>query len=243
MKVIAGSLVVLIALCLSQPAMAVDVPIAITVDIRVKEQLAKMPPSERKRAEQMIEVGNKFVQQYLDQTVFRFDPDYEKWSRVTGPLMAIWGEDWERLYDANWGKLKKIELENGIAYESRMVCPQASLLLLGRTEQGFSLRYGSIVMGWEMSRTGSDADGFDVQGAGELFEVGIELNSSNRVAKFSPADGFSTAAYTLSIHHMREFIRKPQREGMETQAYVNAKVARYQKVIANMERQAERVCK
>jgi hypothetical protein len=243
MKVFAGSLFVWAALFILQPAMAVDVPITITVDARVKEQLAKMSSSERKTAEQAIDVGNKFIQQYFDRSAFDFDPGYEQWSRVTGPLMAIPGEEWERLYHAQWGRLRRIELEGGIAYEAREVCPTASLILVQRNDGGFTLRYRSIVIGWGISRTGGTMDGLDLRDAGEPYEVGIELNSNNRVAKLSPADGFPTAGYTVPVNYMREFIHRPQREGMETQAYVDAKVARFQAVIADMEQQGARVCK
>jgi hypothetical protein len=201
-----------------------------------------MPPSERKRTEQAIEVGNEFIRQYLDGRAFGFEEEYERdWLRDTGPLMAMSLDEWKQLYYSNWER-KKIKMEDGIAYEGRDVCPQASLFSVRRYGEDLALEYTTVAVGGLMRFQG-DMYAFDPQWAGEPYQVRIELNSNNRIAKVVPQDPVITSIYTLPLNYLKEFVRKPEPIGTQSQAHANAKLIRYQKTIGDMERQAVRVCK
>lgn len=251
-------IVVLAAVSCTQLAVAREALLEATIkDIKVtsiapavQEQLNKANPEERKSLEAAIHTGNLFIPQLFSGNAYDIATINEDWTNEVAPLITATMEKWDQQYTDSGVNTKSIKIGKSDVYTTRLTCPQVSLILIKQDERTTTLYYRTTSVGTMMVFL-SDLKDFNLDGAGEIYDVRLDLSrSSALVNEVIPEDKWTTWAYTRPVALMQSLIEEPQLGAISKP--VDARTIRklvaemtknYQITIQKIEKSAAQYCK
>ena len=231
--VLLGAMLFASQLSVADSGLSEDVPITVTVAAKVQEQINKLTPLEKNRVEEVIKVGASFMQQYLDGLVC--DTENQFWDEEVGRVVAKDSYEWGVTFCSQ---------ENAVGKKRNrpQACSQTSLIALKLENGDAILRYRTIQLG-TLNYDSSGPNEFNSQGAGNIEQLIIMVNSDNRVYDIAPKGEPDEIAYGRFISEAKFFLKFPHGGGMDTPETLKARGIRYKILIKQMEQHASHVCK
>jgi len=221
-------------------------PIQITLAPDVQAALQRADLTQKKRLENAIQVGDAFIRQYLDGSAYSFDPGYADWSKHTGPLMAMSGEQFERMFD-EWANKPAFDI-NDDKYPPRsvgvwLVCPAVPLAMADITGDKTMLTYRAQKIGYVVSSVHVPGEvGFVTARDGGVHEIRLTLEPTHLISMIQLSELTAPMDYRLAILGMNNFVRKPFFRIGDTKEAVQAAVVRGHQIIRDIDRAAANSC-
>lgn len=231
--IILGSLLFFYQMSFADSGLSESVPITVMVAANVQEQISKLPATEKKHAEEALKVGAAFMQQYLDGLVC--DTENQFWDEEVGKVVAKDSYEWGITFCSKENAVGKKK-------DRPQACSQSSLIAFQLENGEVILKYQTIQMG-TLSYDSSGPSEFKPQGAGNIEQLVVMVNSGNRVYDISPKGSPDEIAYGRLIDEAKFFLKFPHGGGMDTPETLKVQGTRYKKLIKQMEQQAAHVCK
>lgn len=237
------SILLVSGLSFADSGLSKDVPITVTAAANVQDHIGKLPPAEKRRAEEAIKVGAAFMQQYLDGLVC--DTQNQSWTEEVGSLVAIddynWNEKFCSQEASNWNDWNQ--------KDRPQACSQVSLITLQFENADVTLTYQLIQLG-TLSNDSNGPSEFKSQGTGDTKLLVVVVNSYNRVYDITPKGwpdeisyGRSISEMKFGVTNMEDYFKHPVPHIGQTKASINAKYNRYKKLIKQIEQQAAQICR
>lgn len=216
-------------------------PIEITVAVNVQAAINQTSTAKRKRINHAISVGNAFMQQHFDGNAYLFDPGYDVWSKRTGPLVAMSGEELKEIW-VPWLKNDELMLDGKSAHRYRLTCPQIGLTSLRNDGGVLALTYQATRVGDLIDLSNIRLEAINTDDLGKYYEVHLELSMQNKITKIISQDNIAPYIYTSWRKGINNFLSKPYARTGETQDFVDNEVKILQKILKELD-QAAKVCK
>lgn len=210
----------------------------------VQEQLNKASPEERKSLEAAIYTGNLFIPQHLSYNAYDTASENQDWFDEVAPLVILDMKEWEQQYGKSGIRTKIIKLGKDDVYTYRLTCPQVTLSSVQQNDQITSLLYRATSIGTLMYFQSHDLYDFNLEGAGETYEVRIDLDKdSAQVNEVIPKDKWQTESYTRTIAYMERFLGDHGVVNISTKEREAELVRTYKSTIQKIKRSAAKYCK
>lgn len=176
------------------------IPLQVIRAPQLEQQVSAVPPAERKRIEDAIRVGNRFVNARFSFADFPDHPDsWEDWERDVGPLMAMGVEAWEKVWE-------KEGWDIGINYRQfvngrLLACPSVQLEEVVRSGQATRLRYRATLIGISIeagdSVTAPQGLSMDISRQRQSYVIDVELNQKDRITAVRTPEKTVAAGYQI----------------------------------------------
>lgn len=212
--------------------------IQITLAPEVQTVLEQVAPAQKARLEKDIQVGNAFIKQHLDGSAYDFDPGYVEWSEHTGSLLTMSGEELERT-SLGWSSYK---LNGSLGTRFWTVCPQVRANILEVNGMNITLSYQMMVIGTELAQFKGVDYAVSDNDKGRHYHVRLDIGQDGKIKAIIMDEDTLGRLYITSRRNLVQFIRNPRKGIAETQAMVEAKVARYRRFIDILDSAAAEVC-
>jgi len=228
----------LLELFASQLSIAADAPVEVTLSTRVQDTLKNASPDQKKRLKEAIRASNILITQFLDNSVFQDD---ENWQKRTGSLLGMTGVEFMQMANM-W--------DGNVAGVTTLVCPKIRLIELLETENGeVEISYQSTRMG-VLITAGTQfnlptpevpySEHYSPERKGESHRLQLNINAENRLVNVIPQDKFIPNSYKIFFRSSSK-LRQSIYMG-ESSALVKARVASFDQAMKDMNQAAAEVC-
>ncbi len=215
--------------------------IKVIISPAVLKKVEAVNVEERKSLEDAIDLGNQFVPLHFSGRAYDTDPNNDDWAENTEPLIAPTREEWANQWGASVHR-KKIRYGGVDADVTRLTCSQISLIGVDRDAGKVSLFYRTTSLGMEVNYRGLLFD-FTPEGTGTNYDLRIDIDANNRVAKVIYPDELDAQAYVGDIAFMKAILSDHTRAGAVTKDEMNELIRTYTASIQKIEKQAAQVCR
>lgn len=230
----------LLALFVSQLAVAADTPIKVTLSAQVQGVLKNASPARKKRLKEAIRASNILITQFLDHTVFQDD---KNWQKRTGSLLGMSGVEFMQMA-GEWGDV--------VVGGTTLVCPNILLDELIEAAKGEvdisyqSTRIGVLITaGTQFNLPTPEvpySEHYSPERKGESHRLQLNINAENKLVNVIPQDKLIPNSYKIHRSAMKSpNHRRPIYMG-ETSALVKARVDSFDQAIKDMDQAAAEVC-
>lgn len=218
-----------------------DTPIdGFTVSPNVQDEINKFNPDEVKNVEKAMGIGNRFMQLHFDGNAYQFNPDYASWSTAIEleDILEMSAEQWAR-DTKNWGGGRE-KINEGMSGKSGwLVCPNIELYRVDRTEKGFSIFYRTKFVGFMNFKASiGQPESFSNKRSGLSYKVRLDINNGWKIVKVAPDENIVPKKYTWAYWDMSNYARNPTRVPGQTESYVAATAAKFDRLSKELEKAA-----
>lgn len=213
-----------------------DALVNLTTSSDVQQQISNLSPLEKKKIEETINIGNKFIQTHFNHVAYEADPDNSYWIYNVAPLVSMGAIEWK---NQDWmPNSKKIHLGEKTVDGTRLTCPHVILVSVLRSNGVVTMSYRATIMAMLISDTWWQ-NWLEVLPDQGDYKVSIKLNESNRVDEVDAQDNVLTWVYTESF---TRFYRALDSTFWPADVHPS-KALLYKKLSEQIEQQAAQVCK
>jgi hypothetical protein len=164
-----------------------DSHVSVVISPSVQQMIQQASPKESANIKRAIKVGNKFVRRRFnndDQYDAEFD---ERWSKIVGPLMAMSGEEWGKIWAERWQTVSEVNI-GGVRGDAMLLsCPQVSLVEIKPKPDGFSLIFQATLIGSYIELY-SVHNSIDKTRAGKPYELRVEIGSRGKITDVTSSE-------------------------------------------------------
>jgi hypothetical protein len=230
--------------------------IEIVQDDDVLETLHHAEPMQRKQLEKAIRMTGTFLNLHYIGNAYSFDPGYVEWSKQTGPLMAMTGEEFDKYiashpYDQGKSMVENEPEDKMFSSEATarwITCPKVNLVRITIANDQTQLDYQAHRMGYLVYRDAHYPRRFVLAAAPSLERVSVILNSVGLIADISPLIapyGSTSDSYRIERAGLVRMTKQPLYKftgiGDPTEIQVEEKAAARQ-IIRDLDQAAAQFC-
>lgn len=209
----------------------------------VKVEMNKATHDEFKRAEKALKIGEQFMQRHLDGSAYEFNEDYASWGVAYDleDILDMSAEQWARETE-KWGGGREKLNEARTGKSGWLVCPNVAIYRLQRTERGISVFYRTMFVGYLNFRASiGQPESFRDDRNGQPYEVRLDINDEWKIVRVVPYNDIVPKRFTWAYWDMSGFARNPTRVPGQSDSYVAATAAKFERLSKELE-QAAQVC-
>lgn len=164
-----------------------DSHVSVVISPSVQQTIQQASQKESANIKRAIKVGNKFVRRRFnndDQYDAEFD---ERWSKIVGPLMAMSGEEWGKIWSERWKTVSEVNIGGVRGYAMLLSCPAVNLIEIKSKPDGFSLIYRATLVGSYIELF-SVHNSIDKTRAGQPYELHVEIGPRGKITDVTSSE-------------------------------------------------------